>query len=274
MRILLTLLLFTTFPAFAQTAIPTAPEPIQNLAADGAQIRFLGNEHGVDAWMTMKNGQEQYFYVLPNGKAFLMGVLFDDKGKVVTVDQVRRLRSGGDPLVDALAEREKFTADVQTDTKFQTPAEQMFRTVSESNWIALGQSDAPVAYAFVDPRCPHCHSFVKDMQADIDAGKIQVRLIPVGVLGRDSVSQSAFLLAAPNPAQRWMDHMSDDPAKALPVKEGLSEQGVMRNMQIMQSWKMDATPIVVYRDKQDSVKIIRGKPKDSAAFINDIGRGV
>src|SRR5690606_5363508 len=91
--------------AKAQESVPQTPAPIQNLVSEGAQIRYLGKDHGVDAWLTIKNGQEQYFYVLPGGEAFLMGVLFDKTGKVVTLDQVKRLREKGDPLIETLTER-------------------------------------------------------------------------------------------------------------------------------------------------------------------------
>lgn len=268
MRLLFLFLILFSTSVYAQNAIPEAPDPIQNLIADGAQARYLGNDYGVDAWLTIKNGQEQYFYVMPGGEAFVMGVMFDKKGKLVTVDQVRRLREGGDPALDALTERpEPAPAETQA---FLSPAEQMFQNVQESNWITLGQNTAPIAYAFVDPRCPHCHEFVKDVRSDIESGKLQLRLVPVGVLSRDSLTQAAFLLAAPNPAERWFQHLDGD-KDALPIQEGLSEQGVMRNMQVMQSWKMDATPIIVYRDKAGKIKIVRGKPKDSDTMIKDIG---
>jgi thiol:disulfide interchange protein DsbG len=44
----------------------------------------------------------------------------------------------------------------------------------------------------------------------------------------------------------------------------------MRNLAIMQSWKFNVTPMIVYRAKDGSVKIVRGKPKDLDALVNDI----
>ena len=270
---LLILSVLATHSVYAQDPIPEVPAPIQNLIAEGAQIRFLGKDHGVDAWLTVKNGQEQYFYVLPGGEAFLMGVMFDKSGKLVTVSQVRRLREGGDPMLDTLAasSAENLGTQQSNTYDFKTPSEQMFSDVSASNWVALGQRNAPIAYAFVDPQCGHCHAFVNDIRDEITNGKIQLRIIPVGFFGAESQAQSAFLIAAPNPQERWFKHMDGD-KEALPAKTELNNQGVQRNMAIMQSWKFDATPMVIYRDKAGKVKLVRGRPKDADAIIADLGQ--
>lgn len=260
--------------AMAEENLPALPEPIQNLVNDGAQIRFLGKSHGFDSWITIKNGQEQYFYVLPDGSAFVMGVLFDRKGKMVTMDQVQRLRSEGDTLLDTLTEdtRAAERAVAQSENyQFKTPSERLYYDLQNSNWVPLGQAGAPVAYAFIDPQCPHCHAFINDLRKEkmFEKGRIQLRMVPVGF--KDATrSQAAFLMATPNPQQRWFAHMDGDP-EALPAKSELNDQGVQRNLAIMQSWEFNVTPMVFYRDKQDEVKIVRGRPQDIKDMIADIG---
>lgn len=257
--------------AQAQESVPEVPKPIQNLVNEGAQIRYLGDDYGAQAWLTIKNGQEQYFYVLPGGEAFLMGVLFNNKGEVVTVDQVRKLRAKGDTLLDTLAENapQETVAETSDAYNFKSPSEQLFYDVSNSNWVPLGVAGAPVAYAFIDPLCPHCHEFIKDVRKDIEAGKLQLRLIPVGFKD-ETRAQAAFLMATPNAQERWFKHMDGD-KEALPAKTGINEQGVQRNLAIMQSWEFSATPMVIYRGKDETVKIIRGRPQDPKALISDIG---
>ncbi|MEM7650615.1 MAG: thiol:disulfide interchange protein DsbG [Pseudomonadota bacterium] len=260
-------------PANAQATdpLPELPEPIQNLVNEGAQLRYLGKDHGMDAWLTIKNGVEQYFYVKPDGSAFVMGVLFDKTGNLVTVDQVSRLRSQGDTLLDTLAD---FPIDEETQTnqpfEFKTPAEQMFADVEGSNWIAIGQPGAPVVYSFIDPQCPHCHSFVREVRDGgyLDSGQVQLRLIPVG-FKEETRAQAAFLIATPNPQQRFMAHMDGDES-ALPAKAEINQQGVQRNMAVMQSWKFDATPMSVYRGQDGTVKLVRGKPQNLSGLVSDI----
>lgn len=262
------LILLTSTLAQAQENLPKMPDPIKNLAEEGAQIRYLGRDYGFDSWITIKNGQEQYFYVLPDQSAFIMGVMFDKTGKLVTVDQVRRLRGSGDELLDTLAT--EGATPVQKDVTEMSQSERLFYDIENSNWVPIGQIGAPVIYSFIDPQCPHCHSFINELREGyLDKGKIQVRLVPVGFKD-ETRSQAAFLMATPDPEDRWMRHLDGDET-ALPAKSEISQQGVQRNLAIMQSWKFNVTPMIVYRGKDGSVKIMRGKPKDIDNMIADIG---
>lgn len=259
-------------PAAAQEALPALPAPIQNLVDEGAQIRFMGKDHGFDAWLTVKNGQEQYFYVLPDGSAFVMGVLFDANGKAVTVQQVQRLQQGGDPMLDELASDVRATGSDKA-FELQSPAERLFSDIEGSNWIALGGPSAPVIYSFIDPQCPHCHAFINDLRKGgyLEQGRIQLRMIPVG-FREETLVQAAFLLAAPEPGERFLKHMDGD-ASALPAKRDINTQGVQRNLAVMQTWDLTVTPLIVYRDKAGGIKIVRGRPKDVEALAADIGAG-
>lgn len=259
-----------------QEVLPELPGPVKTLVDQGAQVRFLGRDLGVEGWVAIKNGQEQYFYVLPNGQGFLSGVLFDKDGKVVTIDQVRRLRQHGDAqTLDTLAAdtpAERADAEKKPRYEFMTPSEQLFYDVENSNWIPVGKAGTPLFYAFIDPQCPHCHELMARLKKDIKAGKLQVRMIPVGRT-EQSKAQAAFLMASPDPEDTWWRHLDGDET-ALPAKQGISTQGVERNLMIMQTWKLEATPLIVYRGKDNTVKIIRGTPKDYQALISDLGSRV
>ena len=272
--------LLLPIPASAQEKEPVMPAPIKTLVEQGAQVRYLGQHNGLDGWITIKAGQEQYFYVTADGKSMIMGLLFDSDGKLVTLRQVKALQEKSGDVLDLFTVKtpEEQTAATavpdrykqSTLPQFKTPAEQLFDDVTNSNWIQLGKEDAPVIYSFMDPQCPHCHSFMTDLKANyIDNGLVQVRLIPVGFLKPESKSEAAVLLAAPDPEARWYRHMAGD-AAALPPTEGINEQGVERNMAIMQSWKLDATPITVYRAKDGSVKIVQGRAQKMSGLIADL----
>ncbi len=256
------------------TILPDLPAPIKNLVNEGAQVRFLGKDFGFEGWIAIKNGQEQYFYVLPSTGGFVSGILFDQQGKAVTIDQVNRLRAQtGGELLDSLA-ADAPQHDVANSTQaekyeFKTPSEQLFWDIENSNWVPMGLAGTPVVYSFVDPQCPHCHTMMRDMRPLIKTGKVQIRLIPVG-FKEETRAQAAYLLAAPSPETVWWKHLDGD-ASALPAKMEINQQGVQRNLSIMQSWKLSVTPLMVYRGKDGSVKIVRGKPKDVDTLIGDIG---
>lgn len=264
--------------AWAQQAgTPPLPDTLQNLAAKGAQIRYLGREKGLDGWITVQNGQEQYFYVTPDREAILMGILFDKTGKMITVRQVQNLQQGNDPTLESLvsvapAPETDSIAQLQESLNQKaslSPAEKLFADIEGANTITLGDEKAPVIYAFLDPQCPHCHEFMKDVRKDyIDAGQIQVKMIPVG-LNPESKAQAAFLLAAPNAKDLWYRHLDGD-VTALPVSAGVNLQGVEMNMAIMQNWKLDATPIIVYRSSKGEIKIVRGRPRNMPDIMSDL----
>lgn len=266
----LALLLLLMPVAMAQdTVLPDMPKPIQALSDRGAQVRYLGKSHNMDGWIAIFQGQEQYFYVLPDG-GFLTGLLFDKEGRSITVQQVQELQAQeGDVLdmfADVAAPGQESVADA---FKVQTPAERMFDDVSHSNWIPLGSEAAPVIYSFVDPQCGHCHAFLKDLKEDyIESGRLQVRLVPVG-FKEESIAQAAFLLAAANPQERWFAHLDGDKG-ALPAKNDISTQGIERNMAVMGAWKFDVTPMSVYRTRSGEIKLIRGRAKDIEKIITDL----
>ena len=280
MRFILTfILIFISFTplAQAQKAIPALPEALQVLVDRGAQARYLGKRHGMEGWITIFQGQEQYYYVTPNGEGFLMGLMFDKDGTMATVEQVRDLQSQSGEVLDFLAADRKI--DNQDLTKaiketnqafeYKTPAERMFTDVENSNWIGFGDKNAPVIYSFMDPQCPHCHEFMKDLKdAYIGKGLVQVRMIPVG-FREETLAQAAFLLAVPDAQDRWYRHLDGD-ASAIPAKSGTSTQGIQKNLALMQAWKFSVTPMTIYRGKDGKVKIIRGRAGNMADILADL----
>lgn len=269
-----------TMPAFAQSknaTIPAYPEPLQGLADKGAQLRYLGTQHGMDGWIAIYQGQEQYYYITEDKKAFVTGLMFAEDGRPITIEQVQQLQQQSGGVLDLMAEGKTpdQTAATQAPAKVsdalntKTPGERMFSDVENSNIITLGNSSAPVIYAFIDPNCPHCHEFISEVKADyLDKGLLQVRMIPVGFL-EGSLPQAAFLLAAPDAQDRFYRQLAGE-KDAIPLKNDISTQAVQKNMALMQAWKFNVTPLVTYRARNGEVKIIRGKPKDLGALIADL----
>lgn len=262
--------------AMAQEAAPQMPDALQVLIDRGAQARYLGTKHGMQGWVTIFKGQEEYYYVTPDGQGFLMGLLFDKDGSMRTMQQVRDLQMQSDDVLDILTTDRKPEPSLeavknQTSKEFdyKTPAERMFLDVENSNWISFGSKDAPVIYSFMDPQCPHCHEFMKDLREGyLDKGLVQVRMIPVG-FREETLSQAAFLLAAPDSKERWFKHLDGD-TSALPAKTTTNTQGIQKNLALMQAWKFDATPITVYRDKAGKIKLVRGRAGDMNKILADL----
>ena len=256
---------------------PPLPAPLESMAQAGAQLRYMGNEGGLDGWIAIQNGQEQYFYVTPDREYVLLGMLFDKTGKMITLQQVSTLQKEGgavldirkaDTLAPDASVTDRLPAQGDILKKLKSPSEQLFSDIEAANWVTLGSQTAPVMYMFIDPQCPYCHEFTKALRKDIEMGAIQVRMIPVGFKD-ETRAQAALLLAVSDAQARWFRHLDGD-TEALPGTPGVNEQGVERNMAIMQSWKLNVTPLSIYRSQDDTVKIVQGRAKDLKILLGDL----
>ena len=277
------------FPVFAEDAQPEVPAPIQNLVAEGAQLRYLGQDYGLNGWLVLKAGQEQYFYSTLDGQAVLMGVLFNNKGDTITLRQINEIRKKEGPALDRLAGFSEPVTPAETSPKPTTVApdftnpdaliksaaksksEQIFEAVEASNFIKLGQDSAPAIYTFIDPECPHCHDFINMVRKSgyLEQGLLQLRLIPVGVLTENSLPEAAYLLASPQPEKDLYRHL-DGEKSVLLVDKNVNTQGVQRNIKLMQDWHLDMTPFSVYRDLNGKVKVLQGLPDDFKKIITEL----
>lgn len=277
-----------SFSAYAQeTAVPPLPAPLKTMVEEGAQIRYLGNDLGLDGWVTIKNAQEQYFYVTPDQQGLVMGVLFNSKGDTVTLRQINQLRKTEGPAIDKLAglpdagppPSRKATPEPEITTPKELPkessgpskSEKLYTEVEKANWFALGQKTAPALYVFIDPECPHCHDMITDVRKSgyLEKGMLQLRLIPVGLMSENSLAEASLLLASPNAQELLYKHLDGD-KKALLADKSINTQGVQRNMALMQDWKLDVTPFSVYRDVTGKIKILKGRPDDLKKLVTEL----
>lgn len=277
--------------------LPPLPAPLETMVSNGAQIRYLGREYGLDGWVTIQNGKEQYFYVTSDGQGLLMGILFNNKGDTITLQQVNSLRQKEGPALDRLAgyaappDAEKSidsvspqTHEVATEDQFssgnpqdvlksatKSKAEQLYQSAESANWVEIGKKNAPVIYMFMDTECPHCHDLINSFRNSgfIDKGMVRLRLIPVGVINEKSAPEAAYLLASAQPQKDLYAHLDGDPNALSPTKE-VNKQGVDRNLQIMQEWKLDSTPFSVYRDMNGKIKILLGAPKNLNNLVAEL----
>jgi thiol:disulfide interchange protein DsbG len=269
--------------AQAQNAVPPMPKQLDPLVKEGAQVRYLGNDLGLEGWMVVMRGNQQFFYVTPDKKALLSGVLYGEDGQLVTTLQLQRLESGDKGLINqfvdgnspAMAGRTvpqagSAATPSASDYANLSPSEQLLLTVERGNWIALGDKNAPVVYSFIDPQCPHCHEFINDLRRGfLKRGMIQLRVVPVGLMNADSLKQAAYLLSAPDAENVFYKHLDGD-KEALPVNNTFNTDGVELNIDIMRGWGLDVTPFSIYRDAAGKVKILKGLPSRLDELMSDL----
>lgn len=184
-----------------------------------------------------------------------------------------------EPQVEAKSEAGVVVPDLTTEQEVSaeptrqptTRADQFFNQLPNTNWFLYGEADKPYLYAFIDPECQHCQTFLKTVEPYVQQGFVSIRVIPVA-FSEAGRKMAAYLLAAPNPSDILERHVDGDP-KAMLIPGEISEDGVQPNLMMMAEWSLDATPIITYRGLDGQVKLIRGAPDDTRALIQDVVSG-
>ena len=159
--------------------------------------------------------------------------------------------------------------------------------LEKSHWIADGREGAPrTVYVFTDPNCPYCNKLWADARPWVDAGKLQLRHVMVGILTPTSAGKAAALLGAKDPAAALdayeRGHAASN-AKLLVsgCPKPLGDEGVEplatvppalaaqldANAKLMASNGLRVTPALVWMDARGGVQMRQGAPIADLAAI-------
>lgn len=178
-------------------------------------------------------------YVTPDGEHALIGTLIDAKGEDVGQAELQRL------VAEPMSKR-------------------IWGQLEKSHWVADGRADAPrVIYVFSDPNCPYCHRFWTAARPWVEAGKVQLRHVLVGVIREDSANKVAAILGDASPSaalvrnERAYDSGGIKGLAAVPaaVRKQLDE-----NERLMLELGFQGTPALVFRDDAGMVQQRSGMP--------------
>lgn len=226
--------------AKADTEKPQWPAPIQQMADKGLTIvKQFKAPSGLVGYAAKAGNTPIALYLTPDKQHVIVGTLMDTKGKNLTKPQ----------LEAAIVEPQKQNAWPQ---------------LAQSHWIADGKKSAPrTIYVFTDPNCPYCHKFYEDARPWVDAGKVQLRQVVVGVLRPSSPGKAAALLAAKDPSAAYQQHEKNFRKGGIepmdPVKPAWHDK-VIANNTLMSELGIRGTPGLVYKDDKGKVQIYPGAP--------------
>lgn len=264
---------------------PPMPRVLKESIKRGAQSKYLGMYHGLHGWVIIKGGKPEFNYVTADGKAIIMGILFDENGNMITGEQLRMLRLSDGASTYKLSESYQKKADEayakqnaankKTEEKQQpkepkTTAEKFYAAVENGNWLRMGSRKAPLVYAFIDPDCPHCRKFLKDIKPFIDRSAVQLRILPAGY-NEKSLKKAAYLLAAPDPEVQLFRYIEGD-GEALYAPGEIQTEGAIKNVAIMRAFEIEGTPIITYKTSKDAIRFVRGAPDSVAVIVDEIER--
>ncbi|ODU95923.1 MAG: disulfide isomerase [Rubrivivax sp. SCN 70-15] len=138
---------------------------------------------------------------------------------------------------------------IYTDAKADARLDQLsavdFSALQIKDAIAVKQgSGARRMAVFVDPNCPYCKRFERDM-ATVKDVTVYTFLMPI--LGPDSNVKARDIWCAKDPAKTWRDWMLDGVAP--PKAAGKCDDGALeRNVAFGQKYRITGTPTIFFEN--------------------------
>jgi thiol:disulfide interchange protein DsbG len=205
---------------------------------------------GMTGWILSQGlGRNIVAFTPPNGEFVMVGMMRNAKGEDLTKGYLERY-----------APRPDYD-------KYWSRLEKM-ETINEG---AKGSDVKTVIFAFMDPNCVFCHFAHKALQHYAKVG-LQIRWVPVAILGGDSAGKAAALMTAKDPLAAWEDHgrnwnpqthkggVAPLASVSLQVRKSLDD-----NVALMAELGINGTPGILYKDAQGRVQKTDGMPN-----LNDL----
>ena len=199
-------------------------------------------EGGLTGWLLKSsNGSYAIAYTPANGEVVLAGSLISAKGEDLT---------------------KKYLSMYGNYDKFLPRLEQ----TETINAGAKGDAVKSTIYAFLDTNCIFCHYLHKALKPYQEAG-LEVKWVPVAILGGNSPGQAAALLEAKDPAAALEEHEAtwspkDDNPGIAPVALSQKRKAQLdANVQLMQDMGGNGTPLIVYKDSRGHWQKASGMPR-------------
>lgn len=215
------------------------PQAIRKIEAKGAKI--IGSfdaPDGLRGYAAQYQNRGMALYLTPDGKHVLLGNLYDAEGKDLSAEPLQLV--------------------------YAPMAKEVWAKMEASHWIADGKQDAPrVVYLFSDPNCPYCTMFWEQARPWVQAGKVQLRHIMVGIIREDSPGKSAALLASKDPAKALDDHEKAGKKSTLKALKSIPadvQAKLDANMRLMDELELSATPAIFYMDDKGELQQQQGAP--------------
>ena len=231
-------------PLSAFSAETPLPAPLQALIKQGFELKGeFSAEGGLTGYAMQYQGQGTTVYLTPDKQFAIMGNMVDSAGKNLS-----------DPRVEEYV--------------YAPMAKEMWQSLGKHRWIAEGSDKAPrIVYVFADPYCPYCTEFWEQAKPWIASGKVQLRVLLVGMLRPDSGQKAAAILMSKDPAKALADYENSKGKLALQKPDSITPEvgeALKDNLTLMDDLGGNATPSIYYLNDQGRLQQHQGKPDDDA----------
>lgn len=238
-RLALSLTLWLPFSALAAAPLPA---PIAALEKQGFELKGeFSAPGGLQGYAMQFQGQGTTVYLTPDKQHAIMGNMVDAQGRNLSDEQI-----------------EKFV--------YAPMAKEMWNTLGQHHWISAGNKEAShIVYVFADPYCPYCTEFWEQAKPWVASGKVQLRILLVGMLRPDSGQKAAAIMMAEDPVKTLADYEDSKGKFSLTIPEKITPQvgeALKNNLTLMDELGGSATPSIYYLNADGRLQQHQGKPDE------------
>ena len=277
--------------AVAPKVDPNTVPGLRVLISQGAKIIPLGRLHGLDGWVAYQDKSVEMVYTTPDGDGLVVGMLYGPAGENETTKQLAELDRSNNPDLLALrkaAEGQVATAQNQLNNNAPaaaapvqasvaapamndavppagSPGDRLMADAEHLPALSFGAADLPVLYVVADPRCPYCKALWQNLATNIlPQGKVQVHLIPVGIIGPDSAPIATQILSSKDPIATWGRFVAGNGSTdMLNAATPSGAAALQSNHDFIHKWKITGVPFSFYRNSAGKVMVISGEGIDN-----------
>ena len=194
------------------------PAPVKAIEKQGITIiKPFDAPGGMKGWLGKYQDMGVAIYLTPDGKHAISGYMYDENGN---------------NLSEQLFQKELYTPAGQ----------EMWKKMASAHWLQDGNKEAPIVlYVFADPFCPYCKQFWQQSRPWVEAGKVQIRTLLVGVIKPERPATAA-LTDASDPRSQGVPGRAKSPTWAW------AKRGGGDGPQPLLSWMLSA-PRLTHSDR-------------------------
>lgn len=242
-------LLTAAMTAHSAQADNSHPDAVQALVERGVEIADqFDAPGGMTGYVGTMRGEPVSFYLTSDKEHVVIGPMISATGENLTASRIRQSITG-------------------------PQNEESWSKLENSDWVRDGKEDAPVViYTFTDPNCPYCHKFREAAEPWIEAGRVQLRHVMVGILKQDSLPKAATIIGADDPESALHDNQRTYDSGGITVDREVVSANYKRvnaNNSLMNDLGLGATPSTFYKADDGTIAIKQGlpRPEEMAAIM-------
>jgi thiol:disulfide interchange protein DsbG len=219
---------------------PEAPA-LKALEALGLTIHGpLDVPGGLKAFAASIETQAVAVYVMPDPDYVVIGTLIDAQGASVAEEELQAIVSA--PL-----------------------GQESWVLLEAADWVADGGPGAArIVYVFTDANCPFCNELWTSARPWVEAGKVQLRHVMVGIIRPDSAAKAAAILEADDPEAALTYNEVNHGEGGIAPLASISAESRSRldgNVALMRQLGFGGTPALVARNGDGSLTFQSGVPR-------------